>query len=237
MKKQILPIGITLLAMLLFQACNTVNEKKEVSKDKGLVVLERIEWTNMWVEDTGVDTLPRLLLIGDSHVQQYYGFVKKELQGEVSFGRYTSSKCLGNPYLLDEIRLFLRQYPCDVIVFNNGLHGKAYPDSVYAAALPDVFRVFREEAPAAKVIWVNTTPVRGGTDLTEFTPFTDHVKIRNALAAEYMKEHGIPIVDNWSVGYEHPEYYNSGGVHFNAQGKEAEARNVAEAVRKVLKEK
>ena len=237
MKKRILPIGITLLAMVMSQACNTVNEKKEVSKDKGLVALERIEWTSVWVEDTGVDTLPRLLLIGDSHVQQYYGFVKKELQGEVTFGRYTSSKCLGNPYLLDEIRLFLRQYPCDVIVFNNGLHGRAYPDSVYAAALPDVFRLFREEAPAAKVIWVNTTPVRGGTDMKEFTPFTEHVKVRNTLAAEYMKEHGIPVVDNWSLGYDHPEYYSPDGVHFNAQGKEAEARNVAEAVREVLKEK
>ncbi len=237
MKKRILPIGITLLAMVLFQACNTGNEKKEASEDQGLVVLERIEWTNVWVEDTGVDTLPRLLLIGDSHVNQYYSFVKKELQGEVLSGRYTSSKCLGNPYLLDEIRLFLRQYPCDVIVFNNGLHGREYPDSVYGAALPDVFRVFREEAPAAKVIWVNTTPVRGGTDMQEFTPFTDHVKVRNALAAEYMKKHGIPIVDNWSVGYDHPEYYSPDGVHFNARGKEAEARNVAEAVRKVLQQK
>jgi hypothetical protein len=229
--------GILLMAVMVLFSCQTgqTPDKNNISeKEKGLVVLERIEWTNMWVEDTGVDSLPRLLLIGDSHVQQYYPFVKKELKGLVTFGRYTSSKCLGNPYLPVEIRLFLRQYPCDVIVFNNGLHGRAYPDSVYAAALPAVFRIFQEEAPRARVIWVNTTPVRVRGDLEQFDPFTDHVKVRNALAEKFMKEHQIPIVDNWSVGYEHPEYFNPGGVHFNAEGKAAEARNVAEAVREAL---
>ncbi len=223
---------VLFLFIIVLPACSTKSNVPE--KEDGLVVRERIEWTNMWVEDTGVDTLPRLLLIGDSHVQQYYGFVRQELQGLVTFGRYTGSKCLGNPYLLDEIRLFLRQYPCDVIVFNNGLHGRAYPDTVYAAALPAVFRIFREEAPHAKVIWVNTTPVRKTENLEAFGEFTEHVKIRNELAARFMKQHGIPVVDNWSVGYGHPEYYSRDGVHFNKEGKTAEAHNVAVAVRKVL---
>ena len=225
---------------LLYMLSACVNHAENPQKisdremNEGLVVLERIEWTNIWVEDSDVDTLPRLLLIGDSHVQQYYPFVKKELQGSVTFGRYTTSKCLGNPYLLDEIRLFLRQYPCDVIVFNNGLHGRDYPDSVYAAALPAVFKIFKEEAPHAKVIWVNTTPVRNRKDLQQFDSFTEHVKVRNELAAKFMKEQGVPIVDNWSVGYHHPEFYSHDGVHFNEEGKTAEAHNVAEAVRRVL---
>jgi predicted small secreted protein len=239
MKKRNVFQGVLLMSLMVLFACNTGRAKgKSVSeKEEGLVVLERIEWTNIWVEDTGGDSLPRLLLLGDSHVQQYYGFVKRELQGEVSFGRYTTSKCLGNPFLLDEIRLFLRQYPCDVIVFNNGLHGKDYPDSIYAAALPAVFRVFREEAPQASVIWVNTTPVREKENLEELGPFTDHVKMRNELAATFMEKHNIPVVDNWSVGYEHPEYYSHDGVHFNKAGKEAEARGVAAAVRKALEKR
>jgi len=236
MKKKIVFQGGWLMALIVLFSCNTgqVTNENVREKEQGLVILERIEWTNIWVEDTGVDSLPRLLLIGDSHVHQYYPFVKKELQGLVTFGRYTGSKCLGNPYLLDEIRLFLQQYPCDIIVFNNGLHGREYPDSVYAAALPAVFRLFREEAPEAKVIWVNTTPVRNRENMEEFGPFTDHVKARNIMAAVFMEKHGIPVVDNWAVGYDHPEYYSPDGVHFNDEGKTAEARNVAETVRKVL---
>jgi hypothetical protein len=229
--------GILLMAVMVLFSCQTgqtPDKNNILEKEKGLVVLERTEWTNMWVENTGVDTLPRLLLIGDSHVQQYYGFVKKELEGLFTFGRYTGSKCLGNLYLLDEIRLFLRQYPCDVIVFNNGLHGRAYPDTIYVAALPAVFRIFREEAPRAKVIWVNTTPVRDKENLEAFGEFTEHVKVRNDLAEKFMEQHGIPVVDNWSVGYDHPEYYSHDGVHFNKEGKAAEARNVAVTVRKVL---
>ncbi len=229
------------MVFLLLSFLSCTGDKDKEAKGSGTKIrnsqqvrLERIEWTNMWVEETDDDTLPRLLLIGDSHVQQYYPFVKKELQGLVSFGRYTSSKCLGNPYLLEEVRLFLRQYPCEVIVFNNGLHGRAYPDSVYAAALPAMIRVFREEAPYAHIIWVNTTPVRNRENLQEFHSFTDHVRVRNELAAKFFHEKDIPIVDNWTLGCEHPEYYSGDGVHFNKEGKAAEAHKVAEAVRKVL---
>ena len=202
--------------------------------ESGLIMPERIAWTNIWVEKTADTLLPRLLLIGDSHVQQYYPFVKSELEGKVNFGRLTSSKCLGNPYLEKEIKTFLEQYPCDIIAFNNGLHGKKYPDSVYAAHLPIIFKLFEKTAPAARVIWMNTTPVRKNDSLDAFDAFTQHVKKRNLLAKKFMLQNGIPIVDLWSIGYEHPEYYSDDGVHFNAKGKKAEAKKVADAVLRVL---
>ena len=203
-------------------------------KEKGLVILENTEWTNIWVEKTNDKSLPRLLLIGDSHVQQYYGFVKKELEGRLNLGRYATSKCLGNPFLLKEIKLFLQQYPADVITFNNGLHGVDYPDDVYAKALPKLLNIFRDVAPDAKVIFVNTTPVRDKNDLNKFTPFTDHVKVRNRYAEEIMEKNHIPVVDSWSLGFEHEDYYSPDGIHFNAKGKEAEAKGVAAAVLKVI---
>ncbi len=230
------------LVFMLVSGCNagSSGNRQPLSSDKdtGLVILEPIEWVNTWVEDTGVDSLPRLMLIGDSHVVQYYSYVKKKLQGKFVFGRYAGSKCLGNPYLLKEIKLFLQQYPCDVIVFNNGLHGgingRAYPDSVYAADIPKVFDIFRKYAPHARIIWVNTTPVREKGHPGTFAPFNAHVIIRNQRAGKYMTKHGIPIVDSYSIGAKHPEYYQPGGVHFNAEGKKAEARGIAETVLKVL---
>ena len=225
------------LIMPVFWGCNGDNPGQTAANSKpgdtGSVILEKIEWTQTWVDDTGTDSLARLLLIGDSHVAQYYGYVKKELRGKFVLGRYAGSKCLGNPFLEEDIRLFLRQYPCDVIVFNNGLHGKNYPDSVYAAHIPVVFDIFKKYAPHAKVIWVNTTPVRKKGELDKFAPFNMHVIMRNKLAREYMEKHGIPIVYSYSLGVEHPEYYNAGGVHFNAEGKTAEAHGIAVTVLKV----
>ena len=236
--KKILPLFILITSVLC--GCNGENPGQVAGSNKygdtGLVILERIEWTQTWVEDTGTDSLPRLLLIGDSHVAQYYSYVKKELLGKFVLGRYAGSKCLGNPYLEEEIKLFLQQYPCDVIVFNNGLHGKEYPDSVYAAHIPAVFDIFKKYAPHARVIWVNTTPVREKGELDKFAPFNAHVIIRNKLARDYMEKHGIPIVDSYSLGAEHPEYYNTGGVHFNEEGKKAEAHGIAMAVLKTGKQ-
>ena len=224
--------------VFLFVGCKSGdagNMGPSPQKNTGLVVLERIEWIQTWVEDIGVDSLPRLMLIGDSHVAQYYSYVKKELQGKFVLGCYAGSKCLGNPYLEKEIKLFLQQYPCDVIVYNNGLHGKEYPDSVYAAHIPKVFEIFRKVAPKAKIIWVNTTPVRKKGNLKAFDAFNEQVIIRNKLARKYMVEQGIPIVNSYKLGVEHPEYYNTGGVHFNTEGKMAEAKGIAEAVLKVTK--
>jgi len=211
-----------------------VNKDEKHENKKGLVILENTEWTNIWVEKTNDTKLSRLLLIGDSHVQQYYGFVKKDLEGRVYPGRYTTSKCLGNPFLLKEIKLFLEQYPADVIAFNNGLHGVDYPDDVYAAGLKELLKIFRDIAPKAKLIFVNTTPVRDKKDLDKFTPFTEHVKIRNRYAKEIMEKNNIPIVDSWSLGMEHKDYYSPDGVHFNNKGKAAEAKGVADAVLKVI---
>ncbi len=209
--KNSLLIPIVIIGFL--SSCS--NAKKSEDQDKGLIILENIEWTNQWVENTGDKSLPRLLLIGDSHVQQYYGFVKEKLKGKFNFGRYTTSKCLGNPFLAKEIKTFLQQYPCDVIVFNNGLHGSEYPDSVYAAAIPEIFNIFKEVQPKAKVIWVNTTPRRKSKNLQEFTSGIIHVQARNKYASVFMKQHNIPIVDSYTLEYEHPEYYLNDGVHFN----------------------
>jgi len=201
---------------------------------RGLVILERTEWTNQWVEDTRDTSLPRLLLIGDSHVQQYYPYVKRELEGQFLFGRFTSSKCIGNPYLVREIKTFLEQYPCDVLVFNNGLHGPEYPDTVYATALPLVLKMFKAVRPEAKIIWVNTTPRRNSQNLNKFLPATEQIKARNRAVKVFADRYNLPVVDLWSIGYEHPEYYSKDGTHFNEAGKKAEANAVSQTIRNIV---
>jgi lysophospholipase L1-like esterase len=88
----------------------------------------------------------------------------------------------------------------------------------------------RKQAGNAKLIWATTTPVRERSDLKKFGERTERVKVRNQLAAEIMKERAIPSNDLFGLVENQPDWYSSDGTHFNAKGKEAQAKQVAESV-------
>jgi lysophospholipase L1-like esterase len=52
-----------------------------------------------------------------------------------------------------------------------------------------------------------------------------------------MKERGIPTNDLFGLVVEHPDWHSGDGVHFNGKGKEAQAKQVAESVAKLLPSK
>src|SRR4029453_700220 len=79
---------------------------------------------------------PRVLLVGDSITRDYYKAVEDKLQSKAVVCRLTTSKSLGDPALLDEVRLVLGQAKFDVVHFNNGMHGWGYTGGQYAKALP-----------------------------------------------------------------------------------------------------
>ena len=175
-----------------------------------------------------------MLLIGDSHVERYYPVVQRELAGVAYCGKLTTSKSLGDPLLRDEIKLILKQYEFAVISFNNGLHGKGYSEAQYGNDIPLIFDLFKKYSQG-KIIWVNTTPVRKKENLSEFDHFTARVQERNRLVRQYLKGADIPIVDLFSLGEKHVEYYTKDGVHFNPEGVTAEADAVAAQIKEMLK--
>ena len=221
-------ISLGMLALsFLISGCRRGAKEHDVS------IKEPIEWSRTWAPSTDKSDLPRVLIIGDSHVERYYPLVAKKLEGAAYCAKLATSKSLGDPVLLEEIDLMLRQYDFSVISFNNGLHGKGYSEEQYGAFVPRVFALFRKRSKA-KVIWVNTTPVRKRGKLSEFGEFTLRVRERNRIVREYAEAHGIPIVDLFSLGERHEEYYTDDGVHFNSLGVEAEAERVAAAIRALL---
>ena len=88
----------------------------------------------------------------------------------------------------------------------------------------------------AKFIWATTTPVRESSNLQQFGERTERVKARNKIAAEIMQKHDIVTDDLYGLVKQHPDWHSSDGVHFNGQGKEAQAKQVAESVAKFLPE-
>ncbi|MFY9254176.1 MAG: SGNH/GDSL hydrolase family protein [Fuerstiella sp.] len=193
-------------------------------------VRERIEWIDIWVTDADKDDSPRVLLVGDSITRGYFGSVEKHLAGKASCARLTTSKCVSDPTSNDDLQLLLKQYKFSVIHFNNGLHGWGYTEDQYRDGLAKTVAALKEHAADAKFIWATTTPVREKSDLQMFGERTERVKARNLIAADIMKQHGIPTNDLFDLVEEHPDWHSTDGVHFNDKGKEAQAKQVAESV-------
>ena len=58
---------------------------------------ENIEWCDIWVTGADGDTLPKVLLVGDSIVVSYYAEVAKALAGKFFCARLATSLCVCAP--------------------------------------------------------------------------------------------------------------------------------------------
>ncbi|HVU27218.1 MAG TPA: SGNH/GDSL hydrolase family protein [Verrucomicrobiae bacterium] len=197
---------------------------------------ESIEWCDIWISHANETNLPRVLLIGDSITRAYYPEVEKNLAGKAYVGRLTSSAFISDPALLMQIKMVLSQYKFDVIHFNNGMHGWTHSEREYAAAFPGFLKTIQEYAPHAKLVWGNTTPLKISPNLppdnqTEATD--ERIAARNAIALKFVLAAGISVDDLNSPMRGHPEFH-ADNVHFNGQGIEIQAAQVAAQIEKQL---
>lgn len=197
---------------------------------------EAIEWCDIWISHANETKLPRVLLIGDSIVRDYYPEVEKRLVGKAFVARLSTSRFVSDPVLLKEVKLVLGGTKFDVVVFNNGMHGWQHSEAKYRKAFPGFIKAIRVGAPKAKLIWVTTTPLRDGKGVTGDTKseYSDvRIDARNALAAEVVAAQGIQSVDLNSAVRGRSELH-SDNVHFNAQGSQLLAGFICAAVEKSL---
>ena len=218
-------VGCVLSALTVFGESNVHSSR------------ESIEWCDIWISHANETNLPRVLLIGDSITRDYYPEVEKRLAGKAFVARLSTSRFVTDPVLLKEIALVLEGTKFDVIHFNNGMHGWQHSESDYRKAFPSLIATIKSNAPQAKLIWANTTPLRDGKGTTydshvEYS--NERVAARNAIAAEIVTAQKIPINDLNAAVRGHPEYYND-NVHFNAQGIQIQGAQVAAAVEKLLR--
>jgi GDSL-like Lipase/Acylhydrolase family len=223
-----------LLTLLLVSHARTGLGQQVAPTDAARVVREEIEWLDVWVPGNSNTTLPRVLLIGDSIARGYYGGVEAALQGQAVVARLTTSKSLGDPGLLGEVKLILSQTKFDVVHFNNGLHGWGYTEQEYAAAFPELVEAIRAGAPGARLIWATTTPMRVPGQAA-FQPENERVVARNAIAARLTAQEKIPTDDLYGVLADKPELWSGDGVHLNGDGTAVLGAKAAEAIRALLR--
>jgi len=199
--------------------------------------LESIEWCDVWISHANETNLPRVLLIGDSIVRDYYPGVEKLLAGKAHVGRLSSSAFISDPALHRQIETVLREYHFDIIHFNNGMHGWQHSEAEYAAAFPGLLATLKAGAPDAKLIWGSTTTLKVSPHLSpgDQTQASDErIAARNEIALQHVRPLGIEVDDLSAISLGHPEYH-SDNVHFNEQGIALQSVQVAGHIEKMLK--
>jgi hypothetical protein len=230
MKKSLILIFalITVLSGLSYHA---VGQRKAPNKHS---ISEGTEWSNTWIVSTRKHDLPRVLIIGDSHVERYYQVVAGKLNKKVYCCKFTTSRSLGDPALIAQLKALFFSYKFDVISFNNGLHGVDYSDDQYNSFIPVIYKLFKKSNPGFKLIWVNTTARRVGGNLNEFDQYNSGVINRNKLVEKFTRAKNIPLVDFYLPSVNHPEYYENDGIHFNKTGVEEQAKVLSSEILHVL---
>jgi len=199
-------------------------------------VREDIEWCNFRWDHAPDTTLPRVLLIGDSIVVGYREVVSGRLEGVANVDMLATSKCITDPALVRETRFVMEEYEHAVIHFNNGLHGKHLSDEQYEAGLREYVRTLRQLSNA-RLVWASSTPVaKAGDPAALHEERNPQVLSRNRIAAEIMKEHGIPVHDLYGLVVGRPELRVGGAdlAHYNADGQAVQGEAVAKTILGIL---
>ena len=180
--------------------------------------LETYEWDNVWWEHADDDSKPRALMIGDSISCGYRRQVNSILAGRAYVDGFGTSKAVDNPYLIPAVEMFIQQMQrCDIILFNNGLHGWHLSDQEYAEAYRTAVIELKEKYPAVSFGLILTTPVRIPGQ-SQFDDRNEGVLRRNAAIQKIAGEFNLPFLNFYSAVSDYPELWSNDGVHLTEQG-------------------
>ena len=208
---------VSLIALTLFFGLLTVSAR------------EAQEWCSINSYDANKNDLPRVIIIGDSIVSRYAGAVNGALKGKAYMSMMATSKAVGDPALLEEIKTILSQYKYSVVHFNIGLHG--FEPVAYRKGFPEMIETIKKNAPGAKLIWRTTTPCKGDAP-------GSNVRKCNEIAAELVAKENISVDDLFGFvmsNSDKPEVlWDGGGVHFTDAGAALQGKHVAEEILKLM---
>lgn len=193
---------------------------------------------------------PRVLLIGDSISLGYTPVVQSLLKGQVEVV-HPPGNCQHSAVGVSRIHAWLGTQRWDVIHFNFGIWdthmlNKAsgalvrnesqvpagdmrirHTPEQYRENLTEIVKVLR--GTGAKLIWASTTPVTS----RKGERFEDIARL-NAIAAQVMKENGIPVNDLYAFTLPQASQWQHDGCHFKGPANQLIGAQVGRAVCKAL---
>ncbi|MEP2776161.1 MAG: SGNH/GDSL hydrolase family protein [Luteolibacter sp.] len=201
------------------------------------------------------ESLPNVLILGDSISIGYTRLVRKALEGKANVFRPMAANgkapenSQGTTHSVQRIDTWLKGRKWDVIHFNNGLHdlkhvnektgaNSSNPSDPYQADVKQYAKNLEEivgklEKTGAKLIFATTTPVAPGTN----NPLREvDAPVRyNEAALKVMEKHGIQVNDLFAaVTPDLDKLQLPRNVHFKPAGNELMAKQVAEVIEAAL---
>jgi hypothetical protein len=196
-------------------------------------IRENIEWTNMRWNDAPDNCKARILLVGDSIVVGHEKLLQEIVKDEYCIDSFATAKCVSDVDYMKELDYMLASKDYDLVIFNNGLHGFDISDEAYEENLEEVLINLNKRVK--KLAWRTSTPIRSKEDLNNFeSEKTPRVIRRNSFAAKVTAKLNIPVLDLYTPMAENVDYFSPDAIHYNEQGKETQAKMLAEFIKEIL---
>ncbi len=203
------------------------------------ITREDYEWSDFWKEHEPDATKPRVLIIGNSITRGYFPLVSKKLSEKVNCDRYSTSRSIEDPVLLEETRLAMGNYHHAVIHFNNGLHGWHLNKEQYRKGLERYVKFLkRHKSKKCVLIYSLTTPVSSETPGQKLDPVRNKtVMERNEVAREIMAKNGITVIDLYGLMEPELDKYvaSKGNLHYKGEGYQMMADLISSEILKLIK--
>lgn len=171
---------IILFIFLITIAASAIEQKQE-----------GVGWLDIFAYDEN-SKLDRILLIGDSIVNQYAERVRNQLKGHYILTRFSTSKSICSNQFLKQLDLTMDQKYA-MIFINNGLHAFSSTDKEYKKCFKQTLDYLIEKNPKSEIFLVATTPVKN------YLTRDSIVRSRNRILKELSKKYGIGFVDLYST--------------------------------------
>ena len=203
------------------------------TEGKTKTLKEDIEWLRIWCEETNVQNLPRIALIGDSITEGYFRFVLNALKGIARVDVLATSYSIKSNAYNAMVKSFVADSDYAVVHYNYGLHAHSVDDDTYETECTAMLDYIAKQAKAV----VGTSTIVLEEDLqTESANWKEKVRARNERLVKIANEKGLAIDDLNALSQTLlGEYRAPDGVHFSEKGYELLAGHVVESIKKVLK--
>jgi hypothetical protein len=203
------------------------------------ITREEYEWSDFWKEHEPDVTKPRVLFIGNSITRAYFPLLSKKLSRKVNCDRYSTSRSIEDPVLLEETRLAIGNYNHAVIHFNNGLHGWHLNKEQYRQGLDRYVKFLRaHKSKNCILVYSLTTPVSSSEPGQKLDPVRNKtVMERNEVAREIMAQNGIRVIDLYGLMEPELDKYvaSKGDLHYKGAGYQLMADLISREILNLIK--
>lgn len=180
------------------------------------------------------ESLPRVLLIGDSITNGYLDGVRKALDGRANLDAWITPTTQADKSLAKTLEGILGAHKYAVIHFNLGLHGwqkGRIPEGQFEPLTRRLVQDLRKSAPQAKLIWATITPVTVKGEPEKLNPeIQPTIEQHNAMALKVMTDEKVAIDDLSSLMLKNLGLAAGDMFHWKTAGRELQVKAVAETL-------